>query len=134
MKRYVLAVAMIVLALFCVVKAQEPTANAPAASQERTVVVPEDKTPFTVEKNDVVRLTGKGIAGATFVAKVEGPAKMIAKNRVSLRKNGKPPVGPGNEEFEIKATDKGKVTVAITMTPPMANAEKTVTNYEFEVK
>jgi hypothetical protein len=95
------------------------------------IVVPEDKMPFTVEQGDVVRIPVKGIAGTQVTAKVTGEAKATV-NSVSGRKNGKPLIGPGNQEVEVKASAKGKVTVEITITPPTGKA--TTEKYEFEVK
>jgi hypothetical protein len=108
-------------------------AVASAQAEERVVVIPRDTTPFTVGEDEVVRLTGKGIAGAKIVAAVEGPAKVIAENAITERVKGKPIVGPGNREFEIKPTGKGTVKVAITSTPPTGD-KPTVTRYKFEVK
>jgi hypothetical protein len=102
-------------------------------AKERVVVIPRDNIPFTVEKGDVVRLTGKGIAGAKIVAEVEGPAKIVAENVITVRREGKSLVGPGNREFEIEATGKGTVKVTITSTPPTGQ-KPVVSKYEFEVK
>ncbi|MCX7427275.1 MAG: hypothetical protein NTW96_16810 [Planctomycetia bacterium] len=133
MKCFVLVLGLVVsAALF--VQAQDVASAPSAAMSERVVVVPEDTTPFTVDKGDFVRLTGKGIAGAKIKAKIDGPAKIVAESRLVGRRNGKALVGPGNVDFEIKTTGKGKVTAIITMTPPQPGAEKTVTKYEFEVK
>jgi hypothetical protein len=108
-------------------------ACASAQAEERVVVIPRDTTSFTVGEDDVVRLTGKGIAGAKIVATVEGPAKVIAENVITERVKGKSTLGPGNREFEIKSTDKGTVKVTITSTPPTGD-KPTVPQYEFEVK
>lgn len=104
-----------------------------AQAEDRVIVIPRDNTPFTVAEDEVVRLIGKGIAGAKIVAAVEGPAKVVAENAITERVKGKPIVGPGNREFEIKPTGKGTVKVAITSTPPTGD-KPTVTKYEFEVK
>jgi guanyl-specific ribonuclease Sa len=69
---------------------------------ERSVVVPEDNTPFKVEERDTVRLTGKGIAGAKFQIKVDGPARLAAINQIFPRRDGHPLIGLGNKEFEIR--------------------------------
>ena len=42
-----------------------------ALADERTVIVPTDNQPFTVEKTDIVRLTGKGIAGSKIEYRVK---------------------------------------------------------------
>jgi len=106
---------------------------ASAQANERVVVIPRDTTPFTVSEDDVVRLTGKGIAGSKIVAAIEGPAKVIAENAITERVKGKHIVGPGNREFEIKPTGKGTVKVTITSTPPTGD-KPTTAKYEFEVK
>lgn len=105
-----------------------------ASADEQTVVVPRDNKPFAVEKGDIVRLTGKGIAGSKIEAKVEGPAKVAATNSVREVAQGHTVIGNGVKEFDLKATDKGKVTVTITVTPPQPGAAAVVTKYEFEVK
>jgi hypothetical protein len=100
----------------------------------RTVVVPQDSTPFSVQRGDVVRLSGTGIAGSRIEAEVEGPARLVATNAVSVRRQGKPLLGSANREFEVRATGEGKVTVTLTSTPPQPAARPTVTKYEFDVK
>lgn len=101
---------------------------------DRTVIVPNDTKPFTVEKTDIVRLTGKGIAGAKIEAKVEGPAKVVNENSVFQRVGGKNLIGSQIKEFEIQPTDTGKITVTITVTPPQPDAKATKTTYHFEAK
>jgi len=138
MRRFVLALALLVPALALVAatvgqEAKEGNAKA-RRTAERTVVIPDDTTPFEVEENFVVRLTGKGIAGAKIVAKVQGPARIAAENALVRIRNGKHLVGPGDKEFEIRPTGQGKVSVSITSTPPQPDAKATVTTYEFEVR
>jgi hypothetical protein len=103
-----------------------------ALADDRTVIVPTDNKPFTVEKDDIVRLTEKGIAGSKIEAKVEGPAKVEATSVVRELKNGRPLIGNTVKEFDLKPTGTGKVTVTITVTPP--NASPRVTKIEFDVK
>ena len=103
-------------------------------ADERVVVVPEDNSPFTVDNDAVVRLTGQGIAGAKITAEVQGPAKVIAENVLRWVVKGHNKIGLGNREFEIKPTGKGTVTATITSTPPIPGQEPTVTLYQFEVK
>lgn len=105
-----------------------------AAADERTVVVPTDTKPFAVEKADLVRLTGKGIAGSKIEVKVAGPAKVAATSDVRELVQGRVVIGNSVKEFDLKPTDKGKVTVTITVTPPQPDAKATETKYEFEVK
>lgn len=95
------------------------------------IVVPGDDTPFTVQKDDTVRIPVPGIAGTIVKATVNGPAKGTV-NRVIRLKNGKPLIGPGNHEVEVKPTGTGKVTVEISVKSPTAEEEKS--KYEFEVK
>lgn len=105
-----------------------------ALAAERTVVVPADDTAFTVEKADIVRLTGKGIAGSKIEVKVDGPAKVEATNDLRNLRNGKPLIGNSVREFDLKPTDTGNVTVTITVTPPQRDAQPKATKYQFEVK
>ena len=132
MKRTFFAV-ILIAASFAYVYAQDEPATAPSQAQERSIVVPRDDTPFSVTKSETVRLTGKGIAGAAITAKVDGPAKLIYANAISERSGGHPLVGPGNKEFEIKPTGRGKVTVTITSKGPQPDAKPVVTKYEFDV-
>lgn len=101
---------------------------------ERTVVVPEDTTPFTVAEDEIVRLTGKGIAGSTIEAKVEGPAKIIAENAVSVRVKGRMPLGSFTKEFEVKPSGKGAVKVTISVKFPQPNQKPETATYEFTVE
>jgi len=105
-----------------------------ALADERTVIVPTDNQPFTVEKTDIVRLTGKGIAGSKIEAMVRGPAKVESTSLVRQLTNGQPPLGGLVKEFDLKLTDTGKVTVTITVTPPQPGAKPKVTRFQFEVK
>jgi hypothetical protein len=105
-----------------------------ALASERTVIVPNDTKPFTVQKADIVRLTGKGIAGSKIEIKVEGPAKVQDENNVFQKVGGRNLIGNQIKEFELQPTDTGRVTVTITVTPPQPDAKATKTKYEFEVK
>jgi hypothetical protein len=105
-----------------------------ARADDPTVVTPLDTGPFKVEKTDIIRLTAKGISGSKIDVKiVDGPAKVDATRNVSERKMGKHPIGVEIKEFDIKASDKGKVKVKITVTPP-TGAKAVETNYEFEIQ
>ena len=97
-----------------------------------TVVVPQDTTPFSVEINETVRLTGQGISGSLIVAHLKGPATIVDENSIITVQGGQPVIGMEYEEYDIKPTGRGKVTVTITSTPP-DGAEPTVTTYEFVV-
>ncbi len=107
-----------------------------AIAEERTVIVPSDNKPFSVEKSDLVRLTGKGIAGSKIEIKVNGPAKVEATSSIREFVDGKPTIGHSVTEFDVKPTSKakGRVFVTITVTPPQPGAKAVVTEYEFVVK
>src|SRR5260370_29357784 len=105
-----------------------------ALADDRMVIVPTDNQPFTAEKSDVVRLTGKGIAGSKIEATVKGPAKIEATSIVRQLTNGQPLLGGMVKEFDLKLTDTGKVTVTITVTPPQPGAKPKVTRIQFDVK
>src|SRR5438105_4615619 len=106
-----------------------------ARADERTVIVPTDNQPFSVEKTDIVRLTGRGIAGSKIEATIrQGPAKIDTTSIVRQLTNGQYPLGGLVKEFDLKLTDTGKVTVTITVTPPQPGAKPKVTRIQFEVK
>lgn len=105
-----------------------------AFADDRTVVIPTDNKPFTVEQSAIVRLTGKGIAGSKIEANVNGPAKVVATSDVRKLANGQPIIGNSIKEFDLQPTDKGKVTVTLTVTSPQQGATPVVTKYEFQVK
>jgi hypothetical protein len=104
-----------------------------AFAVEQTVVIPTDDKRFAVDATDVVRLTGKGIAGSQIVATVDGPAKIESTSAIKQLVNGKPLIGNTVKDFDLKPTGKGKVTVTITVTSPIPNSQPTVTKFEFEV-
>ncbi|VTT97939.1 Uncharacterized protein OS=Blastopirellula marina DSM 3645 GN=DSM3645_18061 PE=4 SV=1 [Gemmataceae bacterium] len=95
------------------------------------VIVPNDTTPFKVTEGDTVRIVADGIAGTQVKVKVTGPAKEEVRRVVPYSK-GKPLIGPGNHEVDVKPTGKGKVTVEVTITPP--NGPAKTEKYEFEVE
>jgi hypothetical protein len=103
-----------------------------AAADERMVLVPKDSEPFIARKDDLVRLSGKGISGSRIEVKIEGPAKVEATNIIRELHNGRALIGNIFKEFDLKPTDAGKVTASITVSPP--NGEPRVTKFEFEVK
>jgi hypothetical protein len=108
--------------------------NAAASADEQTVIVPKDDRPFVVQKTDIVRLTGKGIAGSKIEAKIAGPAKIAMTSNVRELSNNRPLIGTVVKEFDLKPTDAGKVTVTITVTPPQRDAKAKVMKFDFEVK
>jgi len=100
----------------------------------KAVVVPADTTPFKVSEQDIVRVTGKGIAGAKIEAKAAGAAQVAGEAAIYVRIKGNAPIGTTVREFDIKATAKGKAKVTITVTPPQPGAKPIVTVYEYEVE
>ena len=98
-----------------------------------SVVVPQDTNPFTVDRQQMVRLTGEApvVPGAKIVADVDGPAELVAENSIMTVKGGHVMLGMDKKEFVIRPTGPGKVTVKITT---FLKNEPTVTNYEFTVK
>jgi len=105
-----------------------------ALGKERSVVVPKDNKPFTVEKSEFVRLTGEGIAGSKIEAKVEGPAKIKTTSRLREVVGGEALIGVYKKQFDLKPTGAGKVTVTITVTPPQPDAKAKVTKFVFTVE
>ena len=105
-----------------------------ALAEERMVIVPMDDQPFTVQKTDIVRLIGRGIAGSKIEATVEGPVKIEATSVVRQLTRGQFPLGGLVKEFDLKPTDTGKVTATITVTFPQPDAKPKVTKFQFEVK
>jgi hypothetical protein len=101
---------------------------------DRTVVVPNDEKPFSVEKDHVVRLTGKGIAGSKFEIKIDGPAKVEAKSKIRELVGGSSVIGNSITEFDLMLIGKGKVTATITVTPPQPDLKARVTKFEFQVR
>lgn len=104
------------------------------AEEERHVVVPTDAEPFTVQSTDVVRFSARGISGSRISAKVEGPAKVDVTSIVTSVTGGRSPIGSQLKEFDVKPTGAGKVTVVLTVTPPMPDAKPTHTKYVFTVE
>ncbi len=98
----------------------------------QVVVVPKDSSPFQVDRQQMVRLTGEGIAGSTIVAAVDGPGTIVAENSVLTMKGGHIVLGVDKVEFVIKPTGPGTVKVKVTST--FRNAEPVVKTYQFEVK
>ena len=111
----------------------KPAAKAAAKPAERSIIVPTDHVKFKVEGKQVVRLTGRGIAGATITAKVTGPAKVTAEGTVVEFKNGHPQIGPGVREFEVTPTGKGAVKVVISVKNPTGSNPPDET-YEFDAE
>lgn len=101
-------------------------------SSSFVVVVPQDACPFTVDRQQLIRLAQDGIAGSKVVAEVDGPAELVAENSLLTVKNGHHLLGKENVEFVLRPTGQGTVQVKITTT--FLQNEPVVTNYEFDVK
>lgn len=97
------------------------------------IVDVEGGKPATVGMDDVVRITGTGIAGAEISAQVAGAGKLDATNNVRKIKDGQPVIGSSIKEFMIKPTKKGTIEVTVTVTNPTA-AKPMQTKYQIEVK
>jgi hypothetical protein len=134
MKRFVLALALVVPVLTLVALGAEQGKQAEGKVAKRTVIIPQDTTPFKVQMNQRVRLTGEGIAGSKIVAEVDGPARIVAENSIMTLKGGQILLGVDKVEYDIKPTGQGTVKVKITSTFPQLNTAPTVQTYEFEVK
>jgi len=88
-----------------------------------------------VEVQDVVRLTGKGIAGSSITIELnDSPVKVERERDVTKLINGKAPIGVARKEFELKPKSKGKARVEIIVKPPQPDSPVEKTVYEFEIK
>ena len=92
----------------------------------------EEQKPIKLKQDEIVRIEGGGIAGATVTAKVTGPAKAV-KNKVRRLVNGQMMIGAAGDEFEVKSTGKGKVKVEVTVKNP-TSPDPIVTTYEYTVE
>jgi len=97
------------------------------------VYVPKDDTKFTITKDDVVRITGQGIAGSQIKAELKGPAAMIEYDVIEVAK-GHPLLGMHRKDFIVRPSGAGTVKVTVTVKPPQPDAKPMVTTYEFEAK
>lgn len=104
-----------------------------SADEPSSIVVPNDTKPFEVMPGDVVRLVGQGIAGSEITAGIRGPAKLVRKAYVAHVTGGQMLIGGMTEEFEIKPTGPGPITVVITVTYPTGNPPKKTT-YKFKLE
>jgi hypothetical protein len=105
-----------------------------AFAEQRTVIVPKDDKPFTVAQSDLVRLTGRGIAGAKIGIDVDGAAKVATTSIIREVKNGGPLIGALVKEFQLQPTGPGNVKATITVTPPQPGAQPKTSVYAFKVK
>lgn len=104
-----------------------------AADEPPSIVVPSDTKPFEVMPGDTVRLVGQGIAGSEITADIRGPAKLVRKAYVAHVAQGQMLIGGMTEEFEIKPTGAGPITVVITVTYPTGSPPKKTT-YKFKLR
>jgi hypothetical protein len=87
--------------------------------------------PVTLELSDIVRVTGRGIAGAQITIEVKGAGKLSASNNVRKVKEG---IGSHVKEFLIQPTKPGKMTVKVTIRNPTPGIGRTqVQEYEINV-
>jgi hypothetical protein len=118
------------LASVCLVLAG--LAGTVAAAEGQIVFVPGDTKPFKVSESELVRLTGKGIAGSQITCEVHGPAKVVATYSIREVKEGHNVIGNGITQFDLKPSGKGKVKATVTVKFPTGGAPKTSV-YTFEV-
>lgn len=97
-----------------------------------SIVVPSGAKPFKVMPGDVVRLVGQGIAGSEISADIRGPAKLVRKAFIAPMHDGQMMIGGMTEEFEIKPTGPGPITVVMTVTYPTGSPPKKTT-FSFEL-
>jgi hypothetical protein len=87
--------------------------------------------PVTVEMSDIIRVTGRGIAGAQITIDVKGAGKLNASNNVRKIKDG---LGSQVKEFLIQPTKPGKITVKVTVKNPTGGVGRTqVQEYDINV-
>ncbi|MBA4017284.1 MAG: hypothetical protein C0483_08930 [Pirellula sp.] len=106
---------------------------ASSADEPSSIVVPSDTNPFEVMEGDSVRLVGQGIAGSEITADIRGPGKLVRKAYIAHVTEGQMMIGGATEEFEIKPTGPGPITVVITVTYPTGGPPKKTT-YKFSLR
>jgi hypothetical protein len=119
--------------MFCLITTIVMSAGSVFVADEATFVVPKNTKPFTVTKDEMVRIPAQGIAGSSITYDVNGPAKLIRVNNISERVGDRNFIGSSMKDAEIKPTGTGTVKVTVTVKPPN-DPESKVTTYEFEVK
>jgi hypothetical protein len=92
----------------------------------------EGTKPVTVQKDKLIRITGRGIAGGTVTLKLEGVGKIDRTYNVTKVKNGQILLGALIKEFIIKPTEKGKITATVTRKTPSGESE--TDTYEITVE
>lgn len=105
-----------------------------SGSGDTIAVIPESEQLFMIDKDDVVRLYGQGIAGSTATAEVRGPAKVTRTFVLRYTNGNQVRIGGMQKEFEITPTGTGDVTVIITVTFPTTPGQPQVTMYRFRVR
>lgn len=88
----------------------------PVRAVERSVVVLTDEKPAKARVGDIMRVAAARQAGpGTTTAKVEGTGKLISTGALSEVSDRGPLAGAHVTEFEVRATDKGTITITCTM-------------------
>jgi hypothetical protein len=115
------------MACLCLALSQGP-------AEERTIIVIEgDKVP-AVKVGDTLRFTQSGPSGRSEIsAAVEGGAKLISTAKVVKIVNGRPLIGALTKEFEVKAEERGKAVVTISLKDVVAKTTRTK-KLEFQIK
>lgn len=106
-------------------------ASLPSVGTAGDIVIPEDKTPFSINLGDVVRIPVKAVAGTQVNARVSASSQVTVQT-VTNRVKGKALPGAGSHEVEVKPKVKGTFKLFITTSLP--NGKDTTDVYEFEVK
>jgi hypothetical protein len=96
------------------------------------IIVPV-KDKVEVSTDTIVRITGEGIAGSEIKVTVTGPGKVDSTNSIIPRAGKNNMVGNTTEEFNIKATGKGKIKVVVSVKSPTA-PKPVEKEYEIDVK
>jgi len=86
--------------------------------------------PITVELSNVVRVTGKGIAGAQITVDVKGVGRLYATNNVRKVKDG---LGSQVKEFLVQPIKPGKMTIKVAVRNPNGGGRSQVQEYEINV-
>src|SRR5262245_50135569 len=82
------------------------------------IVEVEGSKPVKLQMTDIVRVIGKGIAGAQIAAEVSGAGKLDAENKVRRMKDGHPLIGTTVREYLIKPTMAGRISIKVTVKNP----------------
>lgn len=93
-------------------------AGAASAAAAADVVEVQGPKPVKVQMTDLVRVVGKGIAGAQITARIEGAGKLQEEYKVRRMKDGHPLIGTAVHEYLIKPTMAGKISIRVTVKNP----------------